>query len=75
MIERSLAGGEAELIRAGLGQHLAVISDQSTFDALGLRVERALAKIASTHGIVLDAPMPTSPPPTRCRRARPPRMP
>jgi glycerol-1-phosphate dehydrogenase [NAD(P)+] len=57
VIERSLAGGEAELIRAqGLGQRLAVISDQSTFDALGRRVERALARIASTRGIVLDAP-------------------
>jgi glycerol-1-phosphate dehydrogenase [NAD(P)+] len=57
VIERSLAGREAELIRTqGLGQHLAVISDRSTFDALGLRVERALAKITSTQGIVLDSP-------------------
>jgi glycerol-1-phosphate dehydrogenase [NAD(P)+] len=57
VIERSLAGGEAELIQAlDLGQHLAVISDESTFDALGLRVERALAKIAAIDGIVLDAP-------------------
>lgn len=57
VIERSLAGGEAELVRAcELGPRIAVISDQSTFDALGRRVERALAKITSTHGIVLDAP-------------------
>jgi glycerol-1-phosphate dehydrogenase [NAD(P)+] len=57
VIERSLAGGEAGLIRAqGLGQRLAVISDQSTFDVLGRRVERALARIASIRGIVLDAP-------------------
>jgi glycerol-1-phosphate dehydrogenase [NAD(P)+] len=57
VIERSLAGSEAELIRGlGLGPRLAVISDRNTFDALGRRVERALAKIAVADGIVLDSP-------------------
>jgi glycerol-1-phosphate dehydrogenase [NAD(P)+] len=57
VIERSLAGDEAELIRGlDLGQRLAVISDRSTFDALGRRVERALAKITTTRRIVLESP-------------------
>jgi glycerol-1-phosphate dehydrogenase [NAD(P)+] len=57
VIERSLDGAEAGLVRAlGLGQRLAVISDQSTFDALGRRVERALGKIAAVQGIVLETP-------------------
>jgi glycerol-1-phosphate dehydrogenase [NAD(P)+] len=57
VIERSLDGAEAELIRAlKFGQRLAVISDRNTFEALGRRVERALAKIAATQGIVLDSP-------------------
>jgi glycerol-1-phosphate dehydrogenase [NAD(P)+] len=57
VIERSLDGGEAALVQTlGLGPRLAVVSDRSTFDALGQRVERALAKIAEIQGIVLDAP-------------------
>lgn len=57
VIERSLDGAEAELIRPlGLGGRLAVISDRNTFDALGRRVERALAGVGSIVGIVLDAP-------------------
>ena len=57
VIERSLDGVEAELIRPlGLGERLAVISDRNTFDALGRRVERALAGAGSIVGIVLDAP-------------------
>ena len=56
VIERTLDGGEAELVRAlGLGPSIAVVGDRNTFDALGRRVERALAKIALTRGIVLDS--------------------
>jgi glycerol-1-phosphate dehydrogenase [NAD(P)+] len=57
VIERSLDGAEAELMGPlGLGDRLAVISDRNTFDALGRRVERALAAVGSVVGIVLDAP-------------------
>jgi glycerol-1-phosphate dehydrogenase [NAD(P)+] len=56
-IERTLDGGEAALVRAlGLGPRLAVVGDRNTFDALGRRVERALAKIAATEAVVLDSP-------------------
>lgn len=57
VIERSLDGGEAELIGAlGLGRRLAVVGDRNTFDALGQRVARALAKIATIERVVLHAP-------------------
>jgi glycerol-1-phosphate dehydrogenase [NAD(P)+] len=57
VIERSLEGGEAELIAPlALGERLAVISDRNTFDALGRRVARALARIATVDDVVLDAP-------------------
>ena len=57
VIERSLDGGEAELIGSlGLGRRLAVVSDRNTFDALGRRVARALARIARVDDVVLDAP-------------------
>jgi glycerol-1-phosphate dehydrogenase [NAD(P)+] len=57
VIERSLGGGEAELIAPlALGQRLAVVSDRNTFDALGRRVARALARIATVDDVVLDAP-------------------
>ncbi len=56
-IERSLDGGEAELIAPlALGERLAVVSDRNTFDALGGRVARALAAIAAIDNVVLDAP-------------------
>jgi glycerol-1-phosphate dehydrogenase [NAD(P)+] len=57
VIGRSLDGGEADLIAPfGLGQRLAVVSDRHTFDALGQRVARALATIATIDDVVLDAP-------------------
>jgi glycerol-1-phosphate dehydrogenase [NAD(P)+] len=56
-IERSLDGGEAELLAPlGLGRRLAVVGDPNTFDALGLRVASALAKIAKIDSVVLHAP-------------------
>jgi glycerol-1-phosphate dehydrogenase [NAD(P)+] len=57
VIERSLDGGEAELIAPlALGRRLAVVSDPNTFDALGQRVARALARIAAIDSVVLEAP-------------------
>ena len=55
VIERTLDGGEADLVRAlKLGPRIAVIGDRNTFDALGRRVEQALAQSAVTHAVVLD---------------------
>jgi glycerol-1-phosphate dehydrogenase [NAD(P)+] len=57
VIERWLDGGEAELIAPlALGRRLAVVSDRNTFDALGQRVARGLARIATIDDVVLDAP-------------------
>ena len=57
VIERSLDGGEADLIAPlALGRRLAVVSDRNTFDALGRRVARALAGIAAIESVVLDTP-------------------
>jgi glycerol-1-phosphate dehydrogenase [NAD(P)+] len=58
VIERSLHGAEAELIGPlGPGRRLAVVGDRNTFDALGERVARALAKIATIDSVVLRAPV------------------
>jgi glycerol-1-phosphate dehydrogenase [NAD(P)+] len=58
VIERSLDGGEAELVAPlQLGRRLAVIGDRNTFDALGDRIARALGKIATIDSVVLDAPV------------------
>jgi glycerol-1-phosphate dehydrogenase [NAD(P)+] len=58
VIERSLDGGEAELIGPlELGRRLAVVGDRNTFDALGQRVARALASFARIDSVVLDAPV------------------
>ena len=57
VIERSLDGGEAELIAPlALGERLAVVSDRNTYDALGRRVARSLAAIAQVDSVVLEAP-------------------
>jgi glycerol-1-phosphate dehydrogenase [NAD(P)+] len=57
VIERSLEGREAALIAPlARGRRLAVISDRNTFDALGRRVARALARIATVDQVVLEAP-------------------
>ena len=56
-IEPTLDGGEADLIAPfALGTRLAVVGDRNTFDALGQRVARALARIATIDDVVLDAP-------------------
>ena len=57
VIERSLDGDEAELLAPlALGRRLAVVGDRNTYDALGDRVARALAKTATIDSVVLDAP-------------------
>jgi glycerol-1-phosphate dehydrogenase [NAD(P)+] len=57
VIERSLAGDEAELVRAlGLGPAFAVVSDPATREVLGARVERALASLGTVVPVALGAP-------------------
>ncbi len=54
VIEPSLEGREADLVAGvGLTGRLAVVSDENTYEAMGRRVERALADV---DGIVLDRP-------------------
>src|SRR5882724_5864496 len=54
VIEDSLDGREADLVAAlGLGDRLAVVSDDDTFAALGHRVERALAARFTVQRVVL----------------------
>ncbi len=54
VIERSLAGVEAELLRGlDLGNRLAVVSDRTTRDVLGERVEQAVSSFAELVSVVL----------------------
>jgi glycerol-1-phosphate dehydrogenase [NAD(P)+] len=54
VIADSLAGDEAELVgRLGLGQTFGVVSDRTTHEVLGARVERALGAIGSVTSLVL----------------------
>ena len=59
-IAPSLRGSEGELVRAlGLGRTLAVVSDKTTHQVLGARVERALVGQNMVQSIVLpDTPHP-----------------
>ncbi|MDX1575540.1 MAG: iron-containing alcohol dehydrogenase, partial [Kiloniellales bacterium] len=55
VIEGSLDGREAELLRdLELGPRLAVVSDPTTREVLGRRVERAAAAVAEVDPIVLQ---------------------
>jgi glycerol-1-phosphate dehydrogenase [NAD(P)+] len=71
VVARSLRGREADLVSARrLGRRLAVVCDPATRAALGERVERALASVASVLPIVLDAmPHADIPTVTRLREA------
>ncbi|HUF86343.1 MAG TPA: sn-glycerol-1-phosphate dehydrogenase [Thermohalobaculum sp.] len=71
VIEPSLAGHEADLVRAlDLGATLAVVSDPRTHAVLGERVVRALGSIASVIHVALpDAPHPDAPTAARIRQA------
>jgi glycerol-1-phosphate dehydrogenase [NAD(P)+] len=54
VIERSLEGLESDLLRGlDLGDRLAVVSDPTTRDVLGRRVERAAEAVAKVDPIVL----------------------
>lgn len=54
VIERSLGGLEAELVRPfGFGRRIAVVSDPTTRAVLGQRVERALGGLADVRPIIL----------------------
>jgi glycerol-1-phosphate dehydrogenase [NAD(P)+] len=56
VIEDSLAGHEADLVAAlDAGPRVAVVSDRTTHDVLGARVERALAGRYTVQSLVLDA--------------------
>ncbi len=54
VIEPSLEGREADLVAGvGLAGRLAVVSDENTYEAMGRRIERALADV---DGVVLERP-------------------
>ncbi len=54
-IERSLAGMEAELVRAlPVGRDIAIVSDATTQEVLGTRVTRALASLGTIEPVALD---------------------
>ena len=56
-IEPSLDGAEADLIAPlALGPRLALVSDPNTWEALGRRVARALARIATVDSVVVENP-------------------
>jgi glycerol-1-phosphate dehydrogenase [NAD(P)+] len=55
VIAPSLAGREDQLVRElALGRRIAVVSDRTTHEVLGARIERALAGVAAIDSIVLD---------------------
>lgn len=57
VFRESLDGAEDALIAdLNLGEKLAVVTDQNTYDALGGRVARAVASVGANDTIVLDAP-------------------
>ncbi len=57
VFSESLDGMEATLIAdLKLGEKLAVVADENTYDALGRRVERSLKSIGVKDTIVLDKP-------------------
>jgi glycerol-1-phosphate dehydrogenase [NAD(P)+] len=54
VIERSLAGSESDLLRElDLGRRLAVVSDPTTYEVLGRRVQRAAEAVAEVQSVVL----------------------
>ena len=57
VIEESLDGAEVDLV-AGLklGERHTVVADESTWDAMGARVERALKSLGPVETIILDHP-------------------
>ena len=57
VFSESLDGAEADLVRAlNLGGSIAVVADAATYDAMGARVAKALARLGPVQTIVLDHP-------------------
>lgn len=57
VIEDSLEGRERELVRSlDLGERLAVVADEATFEAMGRRVAQSLRGLGSIGTVVLDHP-------------------
>lgn len=57
VFDKSLDGAEAELVdRLNLGDRLAVVADENTYDVLGQRVSKALASVTQEDTVVLKAP-------------------
>lgn len=57
VFEESLEGRAVELVRPlRLGERLAVVADQATYEALGRRVARELAGVWSVESVILDHP-------------------
>jgi glycerol-1-phosphate dehydrogenase [NAD(P)+] len=57
VIDETLAGREPSLVAPlALGGRLAIVSDATTYEVLGRRVQSALASIASCEAVVLDRP-------------------
>src|SRR5262245_49160352 len=56
-IAPSLDGAEADLVAPlGLGERLALVADDTTYDALGSRVQRSLARCAQIDLVILNHP-------------------
>lgn len=57
VIEDSLDGREAELVASlKLGQRLALVADDATYEAMGARVAKALRKLGPITTIILERP-------------------
>jgi glycerol-1-phosphate dehydrogenase [NAD(P)+] len=57
VIEENLDGSEADLVAAlKLGKKLALVADQTTYEAMGARVEKALKKLGPVETVILDHP-------------------
>jgi glycerol-1-phosphate dehydrogenase [NAD(P)+] len=57
VFSETLEGREAELVRAlGLGSSFAVVADQNTYDALGMRIAERLKPLGKVETVVLDHP-------------------
>ena len=57
VFRETLDGAEAELITGlGLGERLAVVADENTYDVLGQRIATALKTVASDKPVVLKTP-------------------
>ncbi|MBR0900214.1 iron-containing alcohol dehydrogenase [Bradyrhizobium tropiciagri] len=57
VIEDSLDGREAELVASlKLGERLALVADEATYEAMGARIEKALRRLGPIRTIVMERP-------------------